>query len=231
MKSHLKAQKTQAFQFQVEWLLFEDDHILVANKPSGLLSVPGRLPENKHSLMTLLENYCQHPLHVVHRLDMDTSGIMVVAKHKTALRHLNQQFQNRQTDKRYEAICAGIIEQTQGYLHLPMRCDWENRPRQIVDCRHGKHTHTQWRLLQKFDTCFKVELIPHTGRSHQLRVHMQMLGHPILGDNLYADIASQQAASRLLLHAAELRFKHPQTHHSMHFSAPESLENYIYWHS
>ena len=142
MKSHLKAQKTQAFQFQVEWLLFEDDHILVANKPSGLLSVPGRLPENKHSLMTLLENYCQHPLHVVHRLDMDTSGIMVVAKHKTALRHLNQQFQNRQTDKRYEAICAGIVEQTQGHLHLPMRCDWENRPRQIVDCRHGKHTHT-----------------------------------------------------------------------------------------
>ncbi len=208
------------FHFKSDWIVFEDDDIIVANKPSGLLSVPGRLPENKTSLISLLEDYCQHPLHIVHRLDMDTSGIMVIAKHKTALRHLNQQFQNRQTYKRYEAICAGIAEQPGGHIHLPMRCDWENRPRQIVDCLYGKHTYTQWRVLQQFDTCFWVELIPHTGRSHQLRVHMQKLGHPILGDNLYADIDSLKAAPRLLLHATELHIEHPNTGKTLRFKAP-----------
>ena len=223
----LRQAPTKTFHFQTDWILFEDDDLIVANKPSGLLSVPGRLPENKTSLVTLLENYCQHPLHIVHRLDMDTSGIMVIAKHKTALRHLNQQFQNRQTFKCYEAICAGIAERQKGRIHLPMRCDWKNRPRQIIDCRNGKHTHTEWVVRHQFDNAFEVSLIPLTGRSHQLRVHMKMLGHPILGDNLYADAHSLQTASRLLLHAAELHFQHPTHQQLMTFCQPGSLTTFM----
>ncbi len=216
------------FPFSTDWLLYEDAHLIVANKPSGLLSVPGRTPENKICLISRLESYCSHPLHVVHRLDMDTSGIMVVAKHKEALRHLNQQFQNRQTYKCYQAICAGILEKNTGHIHLPMRCDWENRPRQIVDCLHGKHTHTEWHKVQQFSDTFLVDLIPHTGRSHQLRVHMQMLGHPILGDNLYADPSSQTRSSRLLLHASALHFTHPITHSEMQIHTPFAFHNLDY---
>lgn len=220
----MKPYQPERFPFSTDWLLFEDAHIIVANKPSGLLSVPGRTPENKTCLISHLEAHCRHPLHVVHRLDMDTSGIMIIAKHKEALRHLNKQFQNRQTYKRYQALCTGILEQEYGHIHLPMRCDWENRPRQIIDFLQGKHTHTEWQKVQQFSDSCLIDLIPHTGRSHQLRVHMQMLGHPILGDTLYADNTTQNSSSRLFLHATELHFIHPITHSKMQIHTPSSFQ-------
>jgi tRNA pseudouridine32 synthase/23S rRNA pseudouridine746 synthase len=206
--------------FEDNWILYADDELVAVNKPSGLLSVPGRLPENKYSLLSALEEGLQMPLHVVHRLDMDTSGVMVFAKNKTALRHLNKQFQDRKTQKRYHAVCGGTPSQPQGNIYLPMRCDWERRPRQIVDLKQGKACHTEWKVLTQRTDRFLVELIPHTGRSHQLRVHMKMLGHPILGDNLYADSICRSLSPRLLLHATDLQIQHPITEKPLDFHAP-----------
>ncbi|MBN2647114.1 MAG: RluA family pseudouridine synthase [Thiotrichales bacterium] len=198
------------FDYDPSWILYQDQELLVVNKPSGLLSVPGRGPNNAHCLLELLQAEFQNAL-IVHRLDMDTSGLMVLARDANAHRHLSRQFENRQTRKQYLALCSGRICQDQGEVCLPMRCDWPQRPRQIVDCLHGKFAHTQWQTLQQFSEHFSVLLTPITGRSHQLRVHMQMLGHPILGDNLYADSYALKGASRLMLHAYRLGFIHPSS--------------------
>ena len=151
---------------------------------------------------------------------MATSGIMVFARHKDALRHLQQQFQHRQTEKSYQAIVAGRLTPQQGAINLPMRCDWPNRPKQMVCYEHGKKSLTRWRAMEYFDNKTRVELIPITGRSHQLRIHCNALGHPILGDNLYGTVKSQAATEHLCLHAQSLTFAHPRNLQSLTFSSP-----------
>ncbi len=214
-----KAVFHEQFSFNDEWVIFSDDDIIIANKPSGLLSVPGRGPEKQECLLShLLKIFADAK--IVHRLDMDTSGLMVLARNAQAHRHLSKQFQERQTQKRYEAICAGIASQNQGSIKLPMRCDWERRPLQMIDFKLGKGAETHWQLLNQYPDSFRVALTPITGRSHQLRLHMKSLGYPILGDNLYADSHSLQMANRLQLHACFLSFKHPITETTLTFDCP-----------
>ena len=194
--------------FSKGWLLYEDENILVVNKPSGLLSVPGRNADPSSSLIGQVLTYCTNAL-IVHRLDMDTSGIMLLAKNADCHRLLSRQFQNRLIKKQYQAICAGIVSQNSGFLNQPMRCDWENRPLQMIDFKQGRSATTYWQLVEQKESSFKIILTPVSGRSHQLRLHMKQLGHPILGDNLYADSISLKLASRLMLHASSLIFEHP----------------------
>lgn len=193
-----------------DWILYQDEDVIVINKPSGLLSVPGKSEHHKECVFTHLS--ATHPSAlIVHRLDMDTSGIMILALHKEAHRALSIQFQNREVDKTYYALCQGLCPENEGYIQLPMRCDWDRRPKQIIDFLQGRHAQTQWQVIEQSKTFFSVKLKPITGRSHQLRLHMKSLGHPILGDVLYADDASIKRAARLMLHAGEIEFTHPCT--------------------
>lgn len=194
---------------------YQDDDILIANKPAGLLSVPGRLPEHQDSLWRRLrEEYPE--IEVVHRLDMATSGLMLLAKHKDAERHLKKQFQYRLTHKTYYARVLGHIFDDEGEVDLPLICDWPNRPRQKVCFDDGKPSQTRYQVVSRDEDengvpTSLVRLLPITGRSHQLRVHMMALGHPILGDEFYADTQGRELSERLLLHSAELSFYHPAT--------------------
>ncbi|PWI33624.1 bifunctional tRNA pseudouridine(32) synthase/23S rRNA pseudouridine(746) synthase RluA [Vibrio albus] len=193
------------------WLdiTYQDDHILIANKPAGLLSVPGRLPEHYDSLWSrVVEEFPESQ--VVHRLDMATSGLMLFALHKDAERHLKKQFQYRLTHKIYYARVWGLVEQDEGMIDLPLICDWPNRPRQKVCYEHGKPSQTRFRVVCREANTTVVQLFPITGRSHQLRVHMMELGHPILGDEFYAHEDAREQSDRLQLHSAELSFYHPQ---------------------
>ncbi|WP_428772884.1 bifunctional tRNA pseudouridine(32) synthase/23S rRNA pseudouridine(746) synthase RluA [Vibrio sp.] len=192
-------------------VVYEDDHILAVNKPSGLLSVPGRLPEHHDSIWSRLQQ--DHPdIQVVHRLDMSTSGLMVLAKNKRAEGALKKQFQYRLTHKVYYARVWGHLEQEQGEVDLPLICDWPNRPRQKVCLEQGKPARTLYQVVKREAKTSIVRLLPITGRSHQLRVHMQALGHPIVGDEFYATAEALAFSSRLELHAAELSFYHPRSH-------------------
>ncbi|MGD8233173.1 bifunctional tRNA pseudouridine(32) synthase/23S rRNA pseudouridine(746) synthase RluA [Vibrio sp. TRT 1302] len=191
-------------------IVFEDEHILAVNKPSGLLSVPGRAAEHYDSMWSrLMENYPD--VQVVHRLDMDTSGLMVFAKHKHAERALKKQFQYRLTHKVYYARVWGYVEQQEGELDFPLICDWPNRPRQKVCYQDGKPSKTIFQVVKREEKTTIVRLLPVTGRSHQLRVHMQALGHPIVGDEFYAEQEAYEYSNRLELHAAELSFYHPRS--------------------
>ena len=214
------------FHFHPSWILYADSEIVIANKPSGLLSVPGRGPEKQECLVSHLQ-LLYPEIKIVHRLDMDTSGIMVLALNAKAHRNISRQFQDRETSKTYHAICAGIAGVTEGLTKLPMRCDWERRPLQMIDFKQGKHAETRWKVIEQAVDHFLIELTPITGRSHQLRLHMKSLGHPILGDNLYADPIALSMANRLLLHATRLSFKHPSSGAIMEFTAPAefSLES------
>jgi tRNA pseudouridine32 synthase/23S rRNA pseudouridine746 synthase len=200
-------------------LLFHDSDIIIVDKNADLLSVPGRGPDKLDSVFHRLTLQFDE-VHIVHRLDMATSGIMVFARHKNALRHLQQQFQHRQTEKSYQAILAGRLTPSTGAINLPMRCDWPNRPRQIVCYEFGKKSLTRWRVMKYLDHATRVELMPVTGRSHQLRVHCNALGHPILGDNLYGTTESQTAAEHLCLHAQSLTFTHPSSGKRLTFTSP-----------
>lgn len=215
----------KTFSFSPDWVIYSDEDIVIANKPSGLLSVPGRGPDKQECLVSHLAKGFPD-IRIVHRLDMDTSGLMVLANTAEAHRNLSRQFQDRLTEKTYHAVCAGRPTQTSGIINLPMRCDWERRPLQKIDFLLGKHASTQWQIQQQFSDRFLVELTPITGRSHQLRLHMQSLGHPILGDNLYADPISLCMADRLLLHAYSLCFQHPTTHEKLCFSQVAEFESY-----
>ena len=190
-------------------ITYQDEHILIANKPAGLLSVPGRLPEHRDSLWSRLKELYPES-EVVHRLDMATSGLMLFALTKDAERHLKKQFQYRLTHKIYYARVWGIVEQDEGIIDLPLICDWPNRPRQKVCYEHGKPSQTHFKVVKREAYSTVVELFPVTGRSHQLRVHMLELGHPILGDEFYAHPEAQRLSERLQLHSAELSFYHPQ---------------------
>lgn len=201
-------------------ILYHDEALLVVDKPAGLLSVPGRGEDKQDCLISRVQAEFPDAL-IVHRLDMGTSGLMVLARGKAMERALSILFQSRQVHKRYVAIVAGQMQQDCGEINLPLITDWPNRPRQMVSFELGKPSCTHYRLLEYdagTDTS-RVELEPLTGRSHQLRVHLQTLGHPILGDELYASPEVCAKAGRLLLHAASLRFPHPLTDESFCISS------------
>ncbi len=196
-------------------VLHEDHELLAVNKPSGLLSVPGKGPELADCLLSRVQEAFPTAL-LVHRLDRDTSGVMVFALTPHAQRHLGLQFEKRQVKKTYVARVWGRLEPKTGTVDLPLIVDWPNRPRQMVCHETGKPAQTDWRALRATDAESRVRLMPKTGRSHQLRVHMQSLGHPILGDPFYAEGAAL-AFDRLMLHSEELRVRHPDGGRGMSF--------------
>ena len=191
-------------------VLHQDHDVLCVDKPSGLLSVPGRGAHLADCLLTRVQAAFPEAL-LVHRLDRDTSGVMVFALSPHAQRHLSMQFEARKTKKTYIARVYGDVAQDQGQIDLPLIVDWPNRPLQKICHETGKQAITDYKVQKRLGTEARVQLFPQTGRSHQLRVHMQALGHPILGDPFYATGAALDAADRLMLHALELRFNHPQS--------------------
>lgn len=205
-------------------LLHVDEALVVVRKPAGLLSVPGRGPERADCVSARVQQHLPDAL-VVHRLDMATSGLLLMARGAAAQRLLSAAFAERQVAKRYTAVVAGQIEADHGEVNLPLLCDWPNRPRQMVDHARGKPALTRWRVLSRQPAAgtTRVELEPVTGRSHQLRVHLQSIGHPIVGDELYAPAHWQQAAPRLLLHACHLAFAHPLSGAALVFSDPAAF--------
>ncbi len=192
--------------------LFEDEHLIAVNKPAGLLSVPGRGPDNQDCVISRVQALRPNS-RIIHRLDMATSGILLIAQNLESLRAFSKLFEDRQIDKHYIAVVDGLLETPQGEIELPLVCDWPNRPKQKVCHESGKHAKTQYQTVSEDQNkkSTRLKLIPVTGRSHQLRVHMLSLGHPILGDEFYGSEQSQKAASRLLLHATQLEFTHPFT--------------------
>jgi tRNA pseudouridine32 synthase/23S rRNA pseudouridine746 synthase len=197
-------------------ILHLDDSLIAVDKPSGLLSVPGRGEDKQDCMASRVQAVFPEAL-VVHRLDMGTSGIMLFARGKPMERALSILFQSRAVHKRYVAVVAGEMQSTSGEINLPLIADWPNRPRQIVSFEVGKPSCTRYRVMEYdavTDTS-RVDLEPVTGRSHQLRVHLQALGHPILGDELYASAAICAQAGRLLLHATSICLPHPQTGESL----------------
>lgn len=198
-------------------LHYIDDALLVAEKPAGLLSVPGRLPENKDCVITRLQALYPDAL-TVHRLDQVTSGLLLHARGKAIEAALSVQFQQRQVGKRYLAVVEGLLDADSGQVDLPLIVDWPNRPKQRVDLDTGKPALTRWQVLARdlHARRTRVELEPVTGRSHQLRLHMASLGHPIVGDVLYG----AAPAARVYLHACRLQFTHPLTGQAMRFDSP-----------
>ncbi len=188
-------------------VLHADADVLLVDKPAGLLTVPGKGEDKADCLLSRLRVEFPGVL-LVHRLDTDTSGVIVFALSRLAQGHLGKQFEHRQTDKTYAARVWGQVAGDAGRVDLPLIVDWPNRPRQHVDHATGRPAQTDWRVLDRSAGETRMELHPLTGRSHQLRVHMAELGHPILGDALYATGAAA-AFPRLMLHAQMLAFRHP----------------------
>lgn len=189
-------------------VLHADAELLIVNKPSGLLSVPGKAEEHSDCLEARVHEIYPEA-RIVHRLDMDTSGVMVLAQTGAAHRHLGLQFERRKTRKTYIAEVFGDVGDDEGEIDLPLVCDWPNRPKQMVSHENGRSALTRWKVLVRRGHGTRLELFPYTGRSHQLRVHMLAIGHPILGDRFYATGDVLEASSRLALHAQELTLHHP----------------------
>ncbi|PCI48463.1 MAG: RNA pseudouridine synthase [Alphaproteobacteria bacterium] len=199
-------------------ILYHDKDILVLNKPSGLLSVPGRQDHMKDSLSQRVQ--AEFPsATVVHRLDRDTSGIMLMALNKQAHRHISMQFEKRVTEKSYIAHLYGQVVRDTGEIDLPLILDWPNRPLHIVDHEKGKNALTRWKVLERGGGFIRVAFYPVTGRTHQLRVHAAAMGHPILGDSLYAHKKALGMADRLRLHATLLTLLHPVTKEKITFTS------------
>ena len=195
--------------------VYEDADLLVLQKPAGLLCVPGRGPDKQDCLSARAQQQWPGAL-IVHRLDQATSGLVLMARHIDAQRSLSHAFAERQVHKRYQAVVWGLLAAQEGAwneINLPIAADWERRPLRVIDQTHGKPSLTRWRLLghHPANGTSRIELEPVTGRTHQLRVHMAAVGHPILGDALYAPAEVQTLAPRLLLHASHLAFAHPST--------------------
>lgn len=190
--------------------IFQDDHLVVFDKPCGLLSVPGIGPEKADCLVARAQSTWPG-LRIVHRLDRDTSGVIVLARDADTHRSLSIQFQERQTDKRYEALVHGVPDADSGEIDAAIRKDLDNPPRQCIDPVQGRASQTAWRVLKRCGDHTHVELTPRTGRSHQLRLHLLHIGHPILGDDLYAPPDALAMAPRLCLHATALTVTHPRT--------------------
>jgi len=203
-------------------LVYADEYCLVVDKPAGLLSVPGRGPDKQDCAATRLQAAFPDAL-VVHRLDMATSGLLLFARGLAAQRALSGAFERGDVRKRYQAVVRGRItppeargpvqdwegEPGWGLIDLPLMADWPQRPLQKVD-PEGRASRTLWRILAHEGDATRVELAPLTGRTHQLRVHLLALGHPILGDALYGDTGVRERSPRLLLHASQLEIAHPQ---------------------
>ena len=198
-------------------VIYEDAHIIVINKPAGLLSVPGKLAGRQDCVVSRLHLTHWDAL-LVHRLDCDTSGLMIFARTKAAQGFLGQEFEKRRAAKTYIARVWGQLAEKNGHIDLPLATDWPNRPRQQVDHENGRPAQTDWQVIDCDDFSTKVRLSPLTGRSHQLRVHMLALGHPILGDPIYAT-GSARAFPRLMLHAETLSVHHPDTKLTIAFHA------------
>ena len=203
-------------------ILYQDKDIVVVDKPSGLLSIPGRGPEKtdsvSHRIRQMFPDCLAQPS--VHRLDMDTSGLLVLALTAASHRHLSLQFQNRETDKHYLALLDGELAGEEGTITLPFRLDIENRPHQIYDEIHGKIGTTHWKKLGIENGKTRIAFHPITGRTHQLRVHSahpKGLGIPIVDDPLYGN---GDLPGKMKLHACELTFTHPTTGEKMTFTAP-----------
>lgn len=205
-------------------VLYVDDALLVLDKPAGLLSVPGRGEDKQDCLSSRAQQLYPDAL-VVHRLDMSTSGVMIMARGAVAQRILNDAFADRFTQKRYIAVVDGHLRappQEWGVIDLPILVDWPNRPLRIIDSENGKPSVTRWRVLSHnaIDNTTRVELEPITGRSHQLRVHLLAIGHAIVGDALYSCPRVQSMENRLLLHAHTLELDHPVSSKPMRFVSP-----------
>jgi tRNA pseudouridine32 synthase/23S rRNA pseudouridine746 synthase len=196
--------------------IYNDDQFIIVDKPANMLSVPGKTPEKQDCLIHRVQQRFPEAL-IVHRLDFSTSGLMVIAQNPDSHRELSRQFQDRETEKTYIARVYGQPEEESGEVNVPLRCDPERRPLQIIDHQYGKAAQTFWRILERHENSCSLGLIPVTGRTHQLRVHMQALGHPILGDELYGHEAAFAMADRLLLHAKKLIITHPTDNNRLTF--------------
>lgn len=223
-------------------ILYRDAHILVVNKPAGLLSVPGIGVANQDCLVArLVQVFPETPPLIIHRLDQATSGVMVLAFDADSHRELSRQFERREVEKEYIAVVYGHVEQDEGVIDQPMRKDMNpaNKPRHIIDHVHGKQAITHYKVIERTSMpahagsdersekdpgrtvpITRLSLHPKTGRSHQLRVHMQHINHPILGDDLYAPPEIAQATPRLMLHAQYISIKHPAGDKRMQFTSP-----------
>jgi tRNA pseudouridine32 synthase/23S rRNA pseudouridine746 synthase len=199
-------------------VLHVDADVIVVVKPCGLLSVTGRGEDRQDSLVTRLAAQISGA-RIVHRLDLDTSGVMVLARNAEAHRRLSMQFERRETGKAYVARVWGHVQEESGEVNLPLIVDWPNRPKQKICFEEGRPARTLWRVLRHEEDTTLMQLEPITGRSHQLRVHMLSLGHPIVGDSLYAHAAARAFSPRLELHARDLAFTHPMTGERLQFTA------------
>ena len=202
-------------------VIHQDERILVLNKPPGLLSVPGIGPDKQDCLASRVQR--EFPgARIVHRLDRDTSGVIVMGLDAEAHRELSRQFHDREVHKIYVAIVHGMVEPDEGEVNLPMRKDMDplNAPRQVIDHERGRSAVTKYRVLKRDADRTRLELRPITGRSHQIRLHLQSIGHPILGDDLYAPPEVAAMADRLLLHAQSLWLVHPGAAQPMTFESP-----------
>ncbi len=204
--------------------IYQDEHMLVLNKPSGLLSVPGRGPDKQDCLSKRVQAVFEDAL-VVHRLDQDTSGLLIMARGIEAQRRISKAFETRQVSKRYRAVVAGqptpdaTHEQGWSLIEGAILLDWPNRPLHIIH-PDGKPSQSRWRLVEASAEASLIELEPITGRTHQLRVHMQSIGHPMLGDSLYAPPDIRAMTPRLMLHAQSIGLAHPFTGEPLTFDLP-----------
>ena len=201
--------------------IFVDEHLLVLDKPAGLLSVPGRGADKADCLSARAQAQWSDA-RVVHRLDMATSGLVLFARGADMQRRLSMAFAAREVHKRYVAVVSGVMAQDVGEIDLPLAADWPRRPLQVVDPVRGKASLTRWRVLRRdaAQAQTRVELVPVTGRTHQLRVHLQAIGHGILGDALYAPAQYLASPARLMLHATWLGYAHPEGGQPMHHQSP-----------
>jgi len=209
-------------------LIYEDEALLVLDKPAGLLSVPGRGDDKQDCLSSRVQK--RYPnASIVHRLDMGTSGLLLMARGADMQRVLNNAFASRSVYKRYEAVVDGLLtlpatcaDDDWQTIDLPIALDWPNRPRRIIDAGLGKPSQTRWQVMQVTPATHssRLRLEPLTGRSHQLRVHLRAIGHPIWGDALYAPPAVAARSARLLLHATELALRHPVSMQPLRFVSP-----------
>lgn len=191
-------------------VLHEDAELVFVDKPSGLLSVPGK-PETHRDCVEHRVREAFPGIRLIHRLDLETSGVMVFARSHAAQKHVNRQFERREVEKVYVARVAGRVAECAGMIDLPLIADWPRRPMQKVCFETGKPARTRWGVLEREDAATRLELHPETGRSHQLRVHLSEIGHPILGDPFYAPEELWRVAPRLQLHAVSLALCHPET--------------------
>jgi len=197
------------------------DRYVVIDKPAGLLSVPGKGEANKDCVAARVASRfpgASGPL-VVHRLDMDTSGLIVLGLDPDSQRELSGQFERREVEKAYVALVEGIMPADSGVIDVPVRMDPDRRPYQVVDFVHGKPSLTNWSVLAFETDRSRLRMVPHTGRTHQLRVHSAHIGHPIIGDVLYGSESDRSKVQRLMLHASELSFREPGTNRPVRFES------------